>query len=45
MNMRGDERDADAMMREGMGCGQNEYMNSMREETVRMMNRIGENRK
>ena len=37
MNMRGDERDADAMMREGMECDQNEQINSMREETVRMM--------
>ena len=39
MNMRGDERDADEMMREGMECGQNEQMNTMREETVRMMMR------
>ena len=30
MNMRGDECDADEMMREGMECGQNEKMNSMR---------------
>ena len=30
MNMRGDERDADEMMREGMECGQNEDMNTMR---------------
>ena len=37
MNMRGDERDADEMMREGMQYGQNEQMNTMREETVRMM--------
>ena len=37
LNMRGDERDADEMMREGMECGLNEYMNTMREETVRMM--------
>ena len=31
MNMRGDERDADEMMRKDMECGQNEDMNSMRE--------------
>ena len=37
MNMRGDERDADEMMREDMKCGQNEQMNSKREETVRMV--------
>ena len=37
MNMRGEERDADEMMREGMECDQNEDMNSMREETVRMV--------
>ena len=30
MNMRGDERDADEMMREDMECGQNEQMNRMR---------------
>ena len=30
--MRGDERDANEMMREGMKCGQNEQMNSKREE-------------
>ena len=29
MNMRGDERDADEMMREDMECGQNEQMNTM----------------
>ena len=37
MNMRGDERDAEEMMRKGMECGQNEQMISMREETVRML--------
>ena len=37
MDMQGDERDADEMMREDMECGQNEQMNRMREETVRMM--------
>ena len=37
MNMRGDERDADEMMREDMECGYNEDMNRMREETPRMM--------
>ena len=36
MNMRGDERDADEMMREYMECGQNEDMNTMREERVRI---------
>ena len=30
MNMRGDERDADEMMRKDMECGQNELMNTMR---------------
>ena len=30
MNMRGDERDADEMMRKDMECGQNEQMNRMR---------------
>ena len=30
MNMRGDERDADEMMREDMECGQNEQMNMKR---------------
>ena len=39
MNMRGDERNADEMMRGDMECGQNEQMNSMREERVRMMMR------
>ena len=37
MNMRGDERDADEMMRKDMECGQNEDMNTMRVEKVRMM--------
>ena len=37
MNMQGDERDADEMMREGMECGENEDINTMREETVRMV--------
>jgi len=37
MNMRGDERDADEMMRKGMECGYIEDMNTMREERVRMM--------
>ena len=37
MNMRGDERDADEMMREDKECGQNEQMNTMREQTMRMM--------
>ena len=30
MNMRGDERDADEMIRKDMKCGQNEQMNRMR---------------
>ena len=37
MNIRGDECDADEMMREDKECGQNEQMNSMREETLIMM--------
>ena len=36
MNMRGDECDADEMMREGMECGYIDEMNSMIEEIVRM---------
>ena len=41
MNMRGDERDADEMMRKDMECGQNEQMNRMRRGESDMMNRIG----
>ena len=31
MNMRGDERDADEMMREDMECGQNEQLDTLKE--------------